>query len=105
MIESRNRQTKAWPTGRAFCVLGEPMARRGKKFFESYSKRGEWAELLFMTVAAGRGFNVAKPWGESPRYDVAVEQGARFLRVQVKSTDTTLQNHSLCQSYSHAHPP
>ena len=41
------------------------MARRGKRLFDSYKRRGEWAELLFMTVASGRGFNIAKPWGES----------------------------------------
>jgi hypothetical protein len=81
------------------------MARRGKRLFESYSKRGEWAELLFMTVAAGRGFNVAKPWGESPRYDVAVEQGGRFLRVQVKSTEMWLGTCYLCQLYAHGRRP
>jgi hypothetical protein len=35
--------------------------RQGKKLFENFSRRGEWVELLFMTVAAGLGFNVAKP--------------------------------------------
>ena len=29
---------------------------------------------------------MAKPWGDSSRYDVVVETGGRFLRVQVKST-------------------
>jgi hypothetical protein len=81
------------------------MACRGKRLFETYSKRGEWAELLFMTVAAGRGFNVAKPWGESPRYDVAVEQGGRFLRVQVKSTEMWLGTCYLCQLYAHGRRP
>src|SRR5258708_33430962 len=82
------------------------MARRGKRLFETYSKRGEWAEVLFMTVAAGRGFNVAKPWGESPRYDVAVEQGGRFLRVQVHSTEMWLLPSSPCPRHEHSqHTP
>jgi hypothetical protein len=81
------------------------MACRGKKLFESYNKRGEWAELLFMTVASGRGFNVAKPWGESRRYDVGVEQDGRFLRVQVKSTEMWLGTCYLCQLYAFGQRP
>jgi len=77
------------------------MARPGKRFFESYNKRGEWAELLFMTVASGRGFNVAKLWGESRRYDVVLEQNGRFLRVQVKSTEMWLGTCYLCQLYAY----
>lgn len=59
--------------------------QRGK--FTTYKQRGEWVELLFMTHAAERGFNVAKPWGDSARYDVSIEHNGRFLRVQVKCTD------------------
>ena len=48
--------------------------------------RGEWAELRFMARAAEHGLCVSKPWGDSARYDFAVEYGGQFLRVQVKST-------------------
>jgi hypothetical protein len=48
--------------------------------------RGEWAELRFMARAAEHGLQVTKPWGETARYDFAVEYEARFVRVQVKST-------------------
>jgi len=81
------------------------MAHRGKRFFVDYNQRGEWTELLFMTVAAGRGFNVAKPWGESRRYDVGIERGGRFLRVQVKSTDMWLGTCYLCQLYAYGRRP
>ena len=47
--------------------------------------RGELAELAFMRKAASLGFAVAKPWGESDRYDVIVRTGKIFWRVQVKS--------------------
>ncbi len=40
-----------------------------------------------MMRAAELKFNVSKPWGDSSRYDVSVEDGGRFRRVQVKSTD------------------
>jgi hypothetical protein len=56
--------------------------------FKTYKQRGEWVELLFMTRAAGHGFSVSKPWGDSTRYDVSVESEGRFWRVQVKSTSS-----------------
>jgi hypothetical protein len=55
--------------------------------FKTYKQRGEWVELLFMTRAAKRGYVVSKPWGDSARYDVGIEQDGRFKRVQVKGTD------------------
>src|SRR5437763_7768110 len=47
--------------------------------------RGELAELAFMRKAASLGFGVAKPWGDSDRYDVVVRSGNTFWRVQIKS--------------------
>jgi hypothetical protein len=47
--------------------------------------RGELAELAFMRKAAALGFAVAKPWGDSDRYDVIVRTGKVFWRVQIKS--------------------
>jgi len=49
-------------------------------------ERGEWAELYFMMLAAGRGMKVSKPFGDSASYDVGAENRRRVLRVQVKST-------------------
>ena len=39
-----------------------------------------------MALAKGLGLGVLKPFGESGRYDVAVENGGPIWRVQVKST-------------------
>lgn len=39
-----------------------------------------------MTRAAEHGLCVTKPWGETARYDFAVEHEGQFVRVQVKST-------------------
>ena len=41
----------------------------------------------FHDEAAELESNVSKPWGDSSRYDVSVEDEGRFRRVQVKSTD------------------
>ena len=53
--------------------------------------------MLFMTVAAGLGFTVAKPWRDSARYDVIVENEGRFLRMQVKSTEQWTGSCYMCQ--------
>ena len=42
--------------------------------------------MAFMYRASGLGFGVAKPYGDSERYDFIVSSGKRFWRVQVKST-------------------
>ena len=49
-------------------------------------RRGELAELAFMQKAISLGFGVAKPWGDSDRYDFILDAGGRLSRVQVRST-------------------
>jgi hypothetical protein len=53
-------------------------------------RRGELAELAFTYKAATLGFGVAKPYGDSERYDFVLDAGGRFVRVQVKSSTTLL---------------
>jgi PD-(D/E)XK nuclease superfamily protein len=65
--------------------------------FKSYKQRGEWVELQFMAQASQRGLAVCKPWGETRPYDVGIEHGPNFLRVQVKSTSYRLSAGYLCQ--------
>ncbi len=60
--------------------------KKGKPQKGTDKQRGELAEMHFMLKAAGLGFGVAKPWGESERYDFVLDTGKRFWRVQVKST-------------------
>jgi len=47
---------------------------------------GEQAEAAFLNKATSLGLNVARPWGDSERYDLIVDSGRRLWRVQVKST-------------------
>jgi hypothetical protein len=65
--------------------LGESNETLGERF-NSPKQRGEWVELQFMAKAALRRFIVSKPWGDVQAYDVGIEHGQNFLRVQVKST-------------------
>jgi hypothetical protein len=67
------------------------------KRFKSYKQRGEWVELQFMAEAARRRFSVCKPWGETRAYDVGIEYGPNFLRVQVKCTSYRLSAGYLLQ--------
>ena len=65
------------------------LAQQGTK------KKGEAAELAFMLKAVSLGFGVAKPWGDSERYDFILDTGTRLWRVQVKSS-SALQNGGYC---------
>src|SRR5204863_7089011 len=56
--------------------------------FANFKRQGEWAELVFMARAAALGCTVLKPFGESARYDVVVDDRGRLLRVNVKSVNT-----------------
>lgn len=58
--------------------------------------RGEWAELRFMARAAEHGLCINKPWGESSRYDFAVEHAGKFFRIQVKSTTYRRRRSYIC---------
>lgn len=51
-------------------------------------RAGERSEAAFLSKAAELGFGVAKPWGDSERYDFILDNGHRLLRVQVKATDS-----------------
>lgn len=62
---------------------GWEVQRFGKRL--TRKQRGEMAEAAFLAVAAALGLRVAKPWGESSRYDLIVDTGRNLLRVQVKS--------------------
>ena len=71
------------------------------KQFKSFKQRGEWVELRFMASAAERGFCVLKPYGETRPYDVGIDHGPNFLRVQVKSTTCRTGTGYFCQFMPH----
>jgi PD-(D/E)XK endonuclease len=65
--------------------------------FTSFKQRGEWVELQFMARAARLRFAISKPWGDTQAYDVGIEHGPNFLRVQVKSTTSRVGAGYRCQ--------
>jgi hypothetical protein len=52
---------------------------------DTRKQRGEVAESVFLAKAVSMGFGVAKPWGDSERYDFILDSGSRLWRVQLKS--------------------
>jgi hypothetical protein len=70
--------------------------KSAEELFDTIKERGEWAEMRFMARAAEHGFRVSKPWGDSARYDFALEANGRFLRIQVKSTMYRANHGYLC---------
>src|ERR1700682_4776914 len=73
-------KTRAGADGRGGPGRRVCLAQQGTK------KKGEEAELAFMLKAVSLGFGVAKPWGDSERYDFILDSGTRLTRVQVKSS-------------------
>ena len=74
--QARSRFADAPPSNRR-----PPRARNRKR-------QGELAELAFMSKAASLGFGVAKPYGDSERFDFILSWNRHLWRVQVKSTRT-----------------
>ena len=50
-------------------------------------RTGELSEAAFLLKAERMGFRVAKPWGDSERYDFILDSGGRLWRVQLKCTE------------------
>jgi PD-(D/E)XK endonuclease len=49
---------------------------------------GERSEAAFLHQATHREFGIAKPWGDSRRYDFILDNGSLLHRVQVKCTES-----------------
>ena len=64
---------------------GHDPAPEAKPAQRDTKRRGELGEAAFLHKAASMGFGVAKPWGDSDRYDFIVDVAGRLLKVQVKS--------------------
>ena len=64
-----------------------PSTRFSTRVRKNTKRCGERSEAAFLNKASQLGFGVAKPWGDSERYDFILDNGHRLLRVQIKATD------------------
>src|SRR5258708_25373172 len=69
-----------------------------KRKHPNTKRTGELAEAAFVVKAAGLGYAVSKPWGDSERYDFILESGPRTWRVQIKCTESLNANGYQVQS-------
>ena len=58
-----------------------PTRRRNTKL------TGEHSEAGFVFRATSYNFGIAKPWGDSLRYDFILDNGRRLFRIQIKCTE------------------
>ena len=65
-----------------------PQSRKPPARHPNTKRIGELAEAAFVVKAAGLGFAVSKPWGDSERYDFILDSGPRTWRVQIKCTES-----------------
>jgi PD-(D/E)XK endonuclease len=56
-------------------------------FYRNTKRTGELSEAAFLLKAETLGFHLAKPWGDSERYDFILDTGRRLWRVQLKCTE------------------
>jgi len=82
--------------------MAEPSQRRSSRSGSSRKARkppsaprrpntkqtGERSEAAFLHRASALGFGVAKPWGDSLRYDFILDNGERLWRIQIKCTES-----------------
>jgi hypothetical protein len=72
------------------------MAAQAERPPVTRKRLGERAEADFLSKAAGLGFMVAKPWGDSEPFDFIVEAGDGLKRIQVKSAHTLGKQGTYC---------
>ena len=71
---------------RSFRLASKPQVASARH--PNTKRIGELAEAAFVVKAAGLGFAVSKPWGDSERYDFILDSGPRTWRVQIKCTES-----------------
>jgi hypothetical protein len=66
----------------------DPNRKRKPRKRKNTKVTGERSEAAFLNQATNREFGIAKPWGDSRRYDFILDNGSCLHRVQVKCTES-----------------
>jgi hypothetical protein len=78
LIEGNEQGPFPWLVGKSDCIELQGVGTPGP------GRKGDASELEFMGRSCELDFHVAKPWGNVDPYDVLVEMGRWFWKVQVK---------------------
>src|SRR5205809_4747490 len=68
-------------------LTGAAEREKGWRLRRNPKRAGEISEAAFVLRAHSLGFLVAKPWGDSEKYDFVLDAGSKLWRVQLKSTE------------------
>ena len=68
-------------------LTGAAEREKGWRLRRNPKRAGEISEAAFVVRAHSLGFLVAKPWGDSEKYDFVLDAGSKLWRVQLKSTE------------------
>jgi hypothetical protein len=63
-------------------------SQKPRRLRPNTKRTGERSEANFLYKAAALGFGVARPWGDSERYDFILDNGLCLLRIQTKATNS-----------------
>src|SRR5947209_10627137 len=68
-------------------LTGAAEREKGWRLRRNPKRAGEISEAAFVVRAHSLGFLVAKPWGDSEKYDFVLDAGSKLWRGQLKSTE------------------
>src|SRR5947208_15539759 len=68
-------------------LTGAAEREKGWRLRRNPKRAGEISEAAFVVRAHSLGFLVAKPWGDSEKYDFVLDAGSKLWRVELKSTE------------------
>src|SRR5256885_12742270 len=82
-------------------LTGAAESEKGWRLSRNPKRAGEISEAAFGVRAHSLGFLVAKPWGDSEKYDFVLDAGSKLWRVQLKSTEVVhARGHEIQPIYS-----
>src|SRR5438445_11724347 len=68
-------------------LTGAAEREKGWRLRRNPKRAGEISEAAFVLRAHSLGFLVAKPWGDSEKYDFVLDAGSKLWRVELKMNE------------------
>src|SRR5947208_14055618 len=68
-------------------LTGAAEREKGWRLRRNPKRAGEISEAAFVLRAHSLGFLLAKPWGDSEKYDFVLDAGSKLWRVEPKTSE------------------